>query len=1441
MQQIFPIFYKQFGIRKIQQLVFPRLFEVIHFPRSTAYHYLTFDTGHPEIDTSQLYLAQYKNRIMVDYVESLTSTLGNPKRMGAYNIKNHIRPFHQKHTNYKYIHNPALHITDEKTLLVYNYNYLNTAYKYSKNNMTEYYRWYNIENTYWSQIASICDISQREHFISINVPSELPAFSFLTTFSIKLNPTITKIFNTRDKLNILEIFKWIKSSTREKSFLNKIKPEHYSKINFIFGNKNNKYTVLNLNYLYHWIAGVEKDKEFNSVSQFPEVTVQKLFLKFLININSLDVVEEPETEPETAPADNEDQDREETQDEISENNPNHFVSEFKRTDKSAKNKPTIPLSYFSEDKIDKNDSWVDSDDEFANILKDIDTDIDSLEIINKKQLQEKGQVFRNDEIESIEVVDEVEIDVDTLRSKVYGNVTPASVLRNKIDEAADVGIISAADYKKLIKDSAKYGNMPDPFGSSQPVSKKAIVTLEDIKIDDEKKSIVSSENVLDPTINASSLQCYDSDYVKNVYEKDMLMLISDIQKAGIVIQDHEIETQTSALGSIEHHTLTLKPIDGSPCSISFQVPKVDENGVMKVSNNLYSLRKQRIDIPLRKINPTTVALTTYYGKTFVSLSEKKADSSFDYLIRQINKLMISDSPIITEVGPANVFDNTFKAPYVYGALSAQFKSFKILDNTFIFDHREVENFANEVIQKRLEKDGSRICGHTAQMEPIVIDKNNVFYIYRNNALILLGDIYHMLRIDKTSAPVDFCNISVFSKAIPIGVVLAYFMGFRPLLKLLGAKYRIVEGKTRPNLTHNEYVIKFEDISYVFTREQVHVSYILGGFTDFEKIIKLYSSKEFDNKDIYWNLFESRGLTSLYMRELSLMNEMFVDGISKTILEEMGEPTTFQGLIIRSAEMLETYYHPYSQDRDYMRDRGYERIPGAVYSELVRSIRAFRNKNISGRAKIDMSPYQVWTNIMNDQAVKIIEDINPIQNLKEREVVTYVGEGGRSKDAMNKASRAYHESDMGILSEATVDSADVGINAFVSANPNYADLRGLAKKDKELNASNIFSTAAMCAPGATIEDGKRVNFISIQHGHTLSTVGYHQPYVRTGYEYVVPNRTTEMFAYTAKKDGQVLSVNEHGVIIKYNDDELKGVQLGRLHGRAEGSVYPHDVVTPLKPHQTFKKGDVVAYNTGFFEPDFLDRKKVVMKNSLTIKVALVETAQTFEDSSALSSDIINKMTTKSTKVKSVQVKFQQNISDIVKVGQTVMPNDILMILEDEITSSGNFDQEAREALKRLSNQSPRSKYEGIIDRIEVFYNGSKDDMSPSLKAIADKNDQYLESICKATGVPVYTGEVNSDYREGGKRLGLDEAVIRIYITVDTSLGVADKGVFANQMKSVVGEVMDYSIHTETGQVVDGVFSYTSFLKRIVGSPILIGTTTTVLKLAAKKAVKLYRGN
>ena len=111
----------------------------------------------------------------------------------------------------------------------------------------------------------------------------------------------------------------------------------------------------------------------------------------------------------------------------------------------------------------------------------------------------------------------------------------------------------------------------------------------------------------------------------------------------------------------------------------------------------------------------------------------------------------------------------------------------------------------------------------------------------------------------------------------------------------------------------------------------------------------------------------------------------------------------------------------------------------------------------------------------DSTTTLIDDLNPMATLKQEEDVTFLGMNGRTKETLARGTRVFNTNEVGIISEATRDSGDVGISAYLSADPLLTNTRGMVgeydpSKDHPVN---IYSTSAMLCPFILSDDGKRV--------------------------------------------------------------------------------------------------------------------------------------------------------------------------------------------------------------------------------------------------------------------------------------------------------------------------------------------------------------------------------
>ena len=269
------------------------------------------------------------------------------------------------------------------------------------------------------------------------------------------------------------------------------------------------------------------------------------------------------------------------------------------------------------------------------------------------------------------------------------------------------------------------------------------------------------------------------------------------------------------------------------------------------------------------------------------------------------------------------------------------------------------------------------------------------------------------------------------------------------------------------------------------------------------------------------------------------------------------------------------------------------------------------------------------------------------------------------------------------------------------------------------------------------------------------------------------RTSDLFAYSARMSGKVISIKDNGILIEYEDGTQKGVVLGRRYGSSGGLTIAHNVITKMQVGQTFEKGAIIAYNDGFFEPDILDDSNVILKTGVTAKTVLWESTETHEDASSISRKLADKLSTKITKVKQVVIQFEQEVSGIIKPNTPVEHQTILCTIEDPLTSNaGLFDESTLSTLKMFSNQTPQAKTKGVLEKIEVYYNGEKEDMSPSLRALSDAGDRALANQFRSIGERPMTGQVDEGYRIDGNPLQLDHLVIKFYLTSDVSAAQGD---------------------------------------------------------------------
>ncbi|ANJ64976.1 putative RNA polymerase beta subunit [Erwinia phage vB_EamM_Special G] len=1007
-----------------------------------------------------------------------------------------------------------------------------------------------------------------------------------------------------------------------------------------------------------------------------------------------------------------------------------------------------------------------------------------------------------------------------------------------LERLSDAGVLTVAEYKRFQQLAVAYKNIPNPVGEG---------TLADLMIIDPSKvtdlgglDAPDSISIIDKGLLKSSTKDFDKNYIKNLMEADILNAVLSIQNSGVAIIDYQREEKKDARNSYVVYSVQVQPVGGKVTTLRFRVPKLNEDGTSVVNGVKSRLRKQRVDIPIRKVSASKVSLTSYYGKLFMERSELSVHNYSEWLSRRIKALAIADTPEITRLVLGRSFDPKVRVPHLYAILASQFKGFQYLDYTFNFNRREmVAVFGEEVIEKYAEN-RFVVCG-MIEDSPLLMDDNGTLYQANNDVLSNLGDFETLIGLDVSKAPIETVVLGVFRQKVPIGVILAYYYGLGAMIEQFNLQVRTANRGERYQLTKDERAILFNDEVLIFNRTDRLGAMLLNGFNSYAKEVSRFSRYDFDRKSVYLNVLSSAGMGVRWLREFDLMREMYIDPITREELLKMNAPVKFDLLLVHGTKMLLNDQHIRETSFREQRVRGAERISGAIYLELVRSMRIQKARATSSKVGLELHPDAVWFDLMQDTSAIPVEECNPIHNIKDMEVITYGGSGGRTSRSMTKPTREYIKDNMGMISEASVDNADVGYTAYMSMDPLMTDLRGNTQAaTDDTSPTHIVSTSALLAPAADRDSPNRTNFISIQHSQAMYADGYQTTPYRTGAERMIAHRASKLFAYAAEEDGVITEISAKHLMAQYKDRRV-GVELGIRYGNASGTTYVHPIITDMAVGQAFKKGDILCWNRNYFERDFMEPMQCSWKAGAMVRVALMEEEFTFEDSSVISQTTAKRLGTRTAKPIAITVDFTQEVRNLLPVGTQVDPETILCTLEDPVTANlGQFDDESFDSLRILANKNPKAKVTGEIARIEVTYRGSVDDMSESLGLIANRSDRERTKLNRQLGNnEANTGESLTPIRVQGTPLEANQAIIEVYVITPMPTLSGDKGVFANQMKSTFGSIMPDGITTASGKRLDAKFSNKSIANRMVTSPYVMGTTNVLLDTITRKACAMYK--
>lgn len=1099
-------FYRDYGIRRQTQMVAPPLHpvSVLTLPRDSLFHYfptdpigIAMDRNDPifnfyEVKFAQMFhVSEYSDEEPVGRFRHII----NPLRMS-------IMEFHRKNRFFRFSRDWHTALDNARMLTIFNYASLDLVYRYMPTPMMAFERWNNRYRTLWSMIAKVAKDTQRHQYVVLDIPVIQPPVTRLMKY--EQTGMTTALFagglQKDDQFVVADMWTWL-GHNRENSAIAQVSEDDLNRVNLIFMEAG-KWTVINMGILNSWRErdddeeplNIELTKELNkgvytSAPALATLRLQRRALRFFMALNevALSTNGMDETNPEEDAIDVEQANAAEMANAPRDDNGELIFNRDKPVEKDeVAIEPAGPVVTAPDEVVVKPMSTGARLREeralkrkVANTAKG-STQLTSDDTLIVEDAMIDDPVYSDEDIErDLAKLEEIAIAGEndiTLNYRPYRapEKTLESGVMAQADELVKKGLLSPAQHRRMEKLANRYKELPNPYGEGKFLELLTIPP-EDVLVEDTNLLVEDIKGVNDKSFLSSSLKAFDRRYTKKVLKKDVAKMAMSLQKAGVAIQSYDVSKVEDINDTFEIHTIRVQPVVGTASTLRFRLPVVDENGNFRVGGVMSRMRKQRGDIPIRKIGPDEVAMTSYYSKLFVQRTERMVFNFDAWLVNQITARGIDDEDSsVTEIRFGKPFIKEQRSPRHYTILAKSFLGFRSGNFTFDFNWKKRDEvFGKDLVALVDTRPELVLCGHDGAT-PIVMDMENKLYtvsvVGRTLKIAPINDLIDIIGLNRSKMPVELAEIGIFGKTVPLGFVMAYSIGLGDLLATIAEPYRRVKTRSHYQVADDEFDVRFEDETLIFKRTHRSMM-IFGGFNRYHRDIKRLSVYTFDKKDIYSSVLTNNNVGVRVVKEMDLMFKMWVDHITEEILVDMGLPTDLFNLFITAVDMLQFDDHPDPMDNNYMRDKGYERFAGMAYAEMIKALRVYGSKPQTATATIDLNPEAVWYTILGDATINQVEDSNPIGNLQEKEVIVYRGEGGRSARSMTVKSRGYHESSTGVISEAGVDKGDVGTVIFATADPSYKNLRGVITPviDLKDKTARVLSTSTLLGPWTTTDD------------------------------------------------------------------------------------------------------------------------------------------------------------------------------------------------------------------------------------------------------------------------------------------------------------------------------------------------------------------------------------
>lgn len=926
---------------------------------------------------------------------------------------------------------------------------------------------------------------------------------------------------------------------------------------------------------------------------------------------------------------------------------------------------------------------------------------------------------------------------------------------------------------------------------------------------------------------------FERAYNEQLAEKDLVSILlhfSSASPAMYLNKDIKVEDASTPTDRLIRYTVEFEDETRKRHKFSFLLPKMYKDRYLYLNDQTMNIVHQKLPFPVTKVSPEKCQAVTNYNKIFV----ERYGGNYSPRIAKIKKLFTGPQcPKFAKVetGDVTAMNHIHLTTIEHDELGSSMVSLQMMykDGAVLKLYFAVDEAA-AVVDRNLYP---HVDGETSPLLPLGVKtykgqskkKPERFYISGTTNMVYndtgarMGELSDFIVEQATQCNEkiadEFAELSagtrfVYTRAkimnefIPTIIMLSaadpqHLVG---VLEKAQIKYEFVT--KRPTVDKDlQGVVPFSDGWLVYDRYPYENSLLLNGLTTFPT--REFSFYDLMTRDAYVDIFELMFGRRSIIDGIENFYYMFIDPITRDVLTKLSMPTDFTKLMLYCNDVLAD--NTYQIDSDYHNTR--LRSNEIIYADLYKELADAWGKYRVGRAeKFSIPENAVIKYLLTANIVDPHSELNlTLETENDRQVKLKGPSGMNEERSFTLEKRAYHPSMRGIIGMNSTPSGEVGINRHLTINPNIIDARGFVQIEKsDYDGTELVTPGEMLQTfGPESSDIERVAMAISQSKHVVPVVDAAACPVSYDMERVIPYLSTD-FAYSAKKNGKVVALENDLLIIQYDDGTFDDVDLSERPARnTDGGFYiMNKLTTDLKVGARVKEGQLVAIDEKYINKHDVYGDPLANVGTLA-RIAVETNGGVYEDACYITDALAHRMATKITRQKRVILSKYANIKYMAQVGTQINTNDAILLFDDtqdEFTSQmlAAMAVEADDEDEVIASTAPViSKYSGVIKDIRIYHSAELTEMTPSLRKIVEAYDKQASSREKV--LDKYMGATNANTivktsqklepDSTGKIKGVqlpDGIIIDFYIEYVDIMAPGDKLSFFSALKGIVSDII-----------------------------------------------------